>query len=71
MKNKARLFILLALAPIIIGLAGFDSTRMPDIADIVGASMARGSTDLAHAARLRVRWPVRLRVRWPVRPPLL
>src|SRR5215510_9245076 len=25
MKNKARLFILLALAPIIIGLAGFDS----------------------------------------------
>ena len=26
MKNKARLFILLALAPIIIGLAGFDST---------------------------------------------
>ena len=26
MRNKARLFILLALAPIIIGLAGFDST---------------------------------------------
>src|SRR5687768_18591993 len=25
MRNKARLFILLALAPIIIGLAGFDS----------------------------------------------